>query len=114
VPVIVETDDGEATIWVRRADLRNVDFARARAELQAARADDETDAEFVEHMYPLLIARGCVVDWEGFTDDKGEPVPCDEKAVLWLFENTDGVFERVAIVAGDTEAYRLEADTKSH
>lgn len=113
-PVKIETDgDGTATIWVRRADARNVDFARARAELAALREDGELPDEFVRRCYPLLIARACVVGWDGFYDDEGQAVPCEEKAILWLFDHTSEIYEKVAEVASDAEAFRLEADTKS-
>jgi hypothetical protein len=112
-PVRIETDSGEATIWVRRADARNVEFAKARSELAQSRDPDDSVEEFIEKVYPTLIARAGVVAWDGFSDAEGNPVPCDEKSVLEVFDNTDGIYEQVAVTASSAEAFRLEADTKS-
>lgn len=113
IPVMIETDDGTATLYVRPADRRNVAFAAAREELNATRGEDESLTAFTVRVWPVLLARACVVGWEGITDEAGEALPCEEKLVLELFERHDDAISLVADAASDLEGYRLGRDTKS-
>jgi hypothetical protein len=74
------------------------------------RASGNVDTDRIQELQKRLVAKHCLLDWDGVDDDDGKPVPYDPKLALTLMTEPQylpfqqGVFYAVGVVdSGDLE-----------
>lgn len=106
---------GGRVLWVRQAGGHNRALAWQGSEVAERLADELEALEVRERDYIVhrAITAELLIDrWQGFTDEKGEPVDYTAAAALELFSASPETLARVQELAASDDAYRLDRDKK--
>lgn len=82
------------TFYVRHLTPRKLREIRQKVGLSAWPQDGEVLSDRQHEALSRAVLDWQVADWEGVTDEKGEPVPCDSDT-RWLFVETSELFGRL-------------------
>ena len=62
-----------------------------KSAMERGSLDEKTATEMMHKVY----ARAVVLDWRGWADAEGNPIPCTEENIIALFEAAPTVFDAV-------------------
>ncbi len=84
----------------------------------SARRNDEARAQLTQDLGKRTLYETCILDWDGFEDDDGNPIPysleqCKEWCTKPEFRAIRDLFTEAASMVGQAEADAREEATKN-